>query len=369
MTFTAAYNLVGLKYISGVDAAIEEYGSIYVTAPEGMVLDISLDGKPQGQTPSVISDVAFGVHILSATGDNYHYESEISVNTKKLIEIVADNSLLKGNLLVRITPADAKGYILKLNDMPVEPGLIKDLSIGTYRISAEGNYWHYEDKVNIENEQTAEVNVVLERHGELLVTVPPDADIELYDNDGNHIKVDNPEKISLLPGDYILSVTHEDFIPYEQKLVIVAGETQELAPLLAHTELFLKKEELATLEAKREKIAADSSVCTVGAITSACICGVSACLSLVFEGLISRESSALTNNYTAYVNSTLSSEAEALNSAITLNKSNIESYRIFRTSGVIGAGISAIIGGVFYLLNPDTSDIDQQIANLREGIE
>ena len=112
--FYAAYSLSGMKYLGG--SAVTEKGSVYVMAPEGKELEVFLDGKSYGYSPVLIEDIEFGVHVLEAKSEEYNYSSEISIATKEIKEILADISLLRGNLFLTIVPPSADGYEVKVNE-------------------------------------------------------------------------------------------------------------------------------------------------------------------------------------------------------------------------------------------------------------
>lgn len=49
--FTAAFGLAGLKYVPGSETGIQEFGELYISAPESKAMSVVLDGQEVGITP------------------------------------------------------------------------------------------------------------------------------------------------------------------------------------------------------------------------------------------------------------------------------------------------------------------------------
>ncbi len=365
-SFTAAYNIAGLKYIAGSDLAVKEKGSLYITAPDGMELEVSLDGKSVGQTPLVINEVDFGVHVIKAESNEYVFENQINVNTTDVTEVIADNALLRGNLLVKINNKNAEGYTIFLDDIPLEAGLNKNLPVGLYSLRVRGNCWYYEGQTEIITGRTSAVSLSLIKGADVLLNAPEHSSSRLISDDTGEYQF-TEDLITVPPGEYILEVTHDDYQTYTDSLSLKAGTLQEISPLLIHTDQFLTVEKLEELEAQRTAAIEARRRLNISMISSFSIAAASGIVSGVFEALIASEKTELDSNYTAYNSATLSSEAETLHDAVSANLTAVESYRLYRNIALICSGAGAAGGLTFLFVRPSINKIDEQIASLSEG--
>ncbi len=365
-SFTAAYNLCGLKYIAGTDLSVKEKGSLYITAPEGMELYVYLDGNRIGQTPIVINDVDFGVHVIKAESDEYVFENQINVNTTDVAEVIADNSLLRGNLMVKINNTEAEGYTISLGTIPLKTGLNRDLPVGSYSLKVQGNCWYYEGNAEINTGRTSAVSLSLIKGADVIITTPEQSSSRLISDDAVEYQFIE-DLITVPPGTYILEFTHEDYQPYRESLSLQPGTVHEISPLLIHTEQFLTGEKVEELEAKRAAALEKRRRLNISMISSFSIAAASGIVSGIFEALIASEKTDLDSNYSAYTSATISSEAESLHSAVSANISTVESYRLYRNIALICSGTGAASGLTFLFVRPSINKIDEQIAALSEG--
>jgi len=366
-SFTAAYGISGLKYIAGSDSAVKEKGAVYVSAPEGMVLDVSLDGRPRGSTPLMITEVDFGVHLLSAEAGGYSFSTELSINSADITEICADNTLLCGNLLVQIQPETASGFEINLGDLPIAPGLNRNLSIGTHPLKLRGGFWYYDGEAVIEDGRTTAVSIEVERRALLSLSLPEGAEASLLSPEDAPALPLTAETL-VPPGEWELVVEHGDYETYRQAVTATAGERIDLSPLLTHTRLYADRARLAALQAERDAAAELRDGFMSGAIVSACVTAAGGIAAGVFEALIAGETAALESNYASYRAATLSSEAEAFRTAAEDNQASIDEFRIIRNISLITAGTGILAGSSLLILSPDTAELDAQIARLSEGV-
>ena len=365
-TFTAAYRLAGMKYIAGADSAVREKGSLYITAPQGMELDVFLDGRAIGKTPLVVGDIDFGVHILKASAGDYLFENEINVNSTDITEIAADNSLLRGNLLVRVSNPDAEGYNLQLGGISIEPGLNRDLPVGSFPLIAQGNFWYFQGEAEIRSGQTTSIKIELEKGADIRLNTPDASSAWIISADSEEFYFAGGF-MTVPAGDYELVVMHDDYETYRQKVSAVAGRLHEISPLLTHSQIFLDNEKISQLKAERESVAESAEFFTTGMMASFCAAAVGGIVAGVFEALVESEASALETNYAAYKAASISTDAETLRTAVETNLANTESFRLVRDISLIFAGAGAAAGATFLMLTPSTADLDRQIAELGRG--
>lgn len=366
--FTASYKLVGLKYVEGSEQAISETGSLYISAPEGWILDIYIDGELKGKTPLLVEEIPFGVHLLEGKAEGYHYKKEISINTKDVDEVVADISQLTGNVLLTVVPSSASGLNVTIGEQEGRVGLNKDVQAGEQPVHIEGNGWLYDGTVSIEDAKTTQTTLELAPVGKLAVSFPEGGTAEVSDKSGGLYVLENETPIQLHTGDWNLSVQHPDYEEYNSTVTVKHGEVTVLQPELLHTELYLNKERLVQLQDERENILQRRKKFNIGMFTSFGVAIVSAGLTAVFEGLIAQQNTELLENYTAYEDETISAEAQAIWGDIETNLANIGNYETLSLASLIGAGVGGIAGGVFFFLRPSLSEIDLQIETINMKI-
>jgi hypothetical protein len=368
--FSGTYKMAGLKYIKGSEVTISENGSIYVTAPEGKILNILLDGIEKGQTPILIEDISFGTHLLTAKGENYLFEDEISITSKEVLEINTDVSLLKGNIILKTIPEEASGFSLYLDGEEKNPGLIKDIAVGEHSLKIKGNGWFYDDIIIVEKGITKTIAINLETVGELTVNNQEDTIVQIFDSDGKKIfKSKKVNQVELPTGNYRYVIEHPDYELVEQKIEIKRGQHSEYSPLLIYSELYKNKELLAGYEVELAELNRSKKIANIVGFSSAGLGIVGAVSTGILEYLVYSDTALMNTTYQAYLDTEITAEALALWDEVEGYKTSIDGYRSFRTVSLVSAGIFVVGSVVSFLLKPDTSVIENKINILQGGLK
>ncbi len=363
-TYIATYALVGLKYIPEAEIAVKETGEIYVTAPEGKTLDVYLDGDLLGQTPILLQDISFGIHILEAKQGDYYFNQEISIKSKEVQEVFADVQLLKGNLLLQISPSEAQGYSLLLNGKEYRPGLIKDLSVGKIPVKVEGNGWFYKGNITVEQGKTTKEVISLMEVGNIRIDVPQGSKTELM-SVGKTIQIEFNQTKTVQVGKYNLSITHPDYEEYQTEVEIFQDQMTLISPVLKHNIAF----QISELEIEKERILRKRKGFSIAGWSSAGVSILGAIAMTVFEILIWQKVDQLNETYAQYESETVGVQIDILGGLIDEYKQDIQGFRTARNVSIIGTGVPAIASGIFFMLRPSTIAIDERINSLKETME
>ena len=373
--FVAAYNLAGLKYISGSDSPITEKGSLYVEAPEGMSLEISLDGVYIGSTPQLIENISYGVHLLEASTNNYLYKNEINIDNRDLIEVVADNNTLKGNLYIKIIPASADNYNLFLDQDLYSAGLIKDLSIGRKSLKIVSSNWIYEGSVEVISGETQQLEIELNPAGTLDMDPPFNSIIRVKSKNGTVLNVDN-FPVLLETGKYYLSVENTDYITYNTEIFIEQGKVVALTPDFIHSKEFIEKQKLNNLEKDLNLLFSDRNVIlhkranmTKAAWITASVGLLGLTAAAISEYYLPDNINDLDQLYSSYLDETDPTLAWNLWNQIDDHKSKIDLFRLIRTAGIITACVAGTVDIGLLLFKPSTEAIDYKIGLLKGSVE
>ncbi len=367
-TFEASFRLAGLVYIAGVDRGVTQTGSIYVMAPGNRELDVFLDGINHGVTPVLIEDIEFGSHVLEVKRDSYLFEQEIVISTKDIQEIIADVKQLEGNLLLTILPPSAEGYKLLINSESTLPGLIRGVAAGDCKVVITGNGWEYNGSLKIEPDENNKFSITLSKVGSVKVNVPVGSEIVLS-NDTDEKYINAGKILSLSVGNWLLSISNSDFEDFERQVVIDQGKLTSIDPILNHTELFTLYQKLEDLNVKRKQIVSKKDKFRSWEFATGIAAIVGGGLIGVFEWLIPGKITELDDAYAAYSASTVPAEAASLWSSVETSQTELDLYRIIRTSSIGLAAVTGITTGVLFITQPSTKDVDIQIQEIQGRID
>lgn len=366
--FEASYRLAGLTYIAGVDKGVSQYGSLYVLAPDNTELDVFLDGKSYGTTPVLIEEIGYGSHILEVKREGYLFEQEVVISSKDIQEIVADVQRQEGNLFLTILPPSAAGYRLTVNSVTRSPGLIQGLQAGECLVSVTGNGWEYEGRLPIVQGEINKHSIALKAVGTCKVNAPNGSAIILVNKDDT-VQGIRGQVLSLRTGDWNLSITHPDYEDYADQITVIQGELTELHPLLNHTELYTLHEEQELLEAEKAGILAKRNKIKSWQIATGIATVVGGGLTGLFEYLIPEKISALEDAHTTYMASAVPTDAASLWGSVDSAQSDLDLYRLMRTSSLGLAAVSGVTSGILLATKPSTRDVDERIASVQERID
>jgi len=365
--FSAAYRLVGMRYTAGSQASSTDRGSVYVTAPQGRTLDVSVDGNAMGRTPLLIEDLSFGNHVLEATGDGYQYRKEISVRTTDVQDIVADVSQLRGNLYLAVEPADASGWALTVDGNKAAAGLLRDLAVGDHRVAASGGGWTYQGTATVKQDTTVRLSVRLRPAGTLVVVLPEGASARVISPSGDATEVASKAETTLDVGTYTVEVTHPDYDPYREQVEVKQNARVSLEPRLEHSEAYRVRQALAALESTRKVTASRRTSAIVLGIGGVGAAVVGLGIGLLAEYLVQSTARAAENAYASYTAATDPDVAHQLGDTLSGFRLRVEHWRGVRNASLVGAAAFALTASLSLAVAPTTRQIDAEIQRLRGG--
>ncbi len=366
--FGAAYALAGLKYAGG--SAVDETGSLYITAPEGMELSVSVDGKNYGKTPSLVENLRFGVHILEASQGNYVYSAEISIKSKDITEVLADVKQLRGNLLLSVSPPDASGFGVKIDGIPAGSGLQKDLTAGTHELSIAGGGWYFNAPVKVEAGKTLRFNAELSKAGSLKIFGPEGIKLKIVSADGRISLAPDPHSPVFVPGGvYNYTIEHEDYNTVNGIVTVAADSNTAINPVYEHNEKWVARQRIQELQLKRNKVLSTRKILLPFAWGFTGLGGAGLALGGGMECTVQLGSLYLQDIYEKYSESDDASEVKSLGDEIFYWQETIPVFREIRNYSLIAGGASVLAGGLLFLMTPNIQRIDDELADLTEQLK
>jgi hypothetical protein len=365
--FIVAYALAGLKYIPESQLVIRETGSIYIIAIEGDELEVFLDGVRKGKTPLLVENIMFGTHFLEAKSDKYNYSREISIQNKDIVEITADISQLQGNLLIDYRPAQARGFKLYIDEQELKPGLIRNLTIGKKPVTVSGNGWYFEGEILIEQDKTAQYTIDLRSIGEVMITIP-EGGRAVIEGD-KPVSLTSSKFIQLETGEYSITFSHPDYEKYQTVFYMDRGEKKNIEPNLEFNQIYLDKQLLTELIKERNRVEKVRKFFNIGIITGLTTSTLGLGATFTFEWKIGREKDILFDTYSAYENSTISSEIDLLRESIESSQQTIDGFRSYRSASLMSLGAGAIISTILFFLKPSIKTLDARIEEIESRIK
>ncbi|MBI9104259.1 MAG: PEGA domain-containing protein [Spirochaetales bacterium] len=359
--FTAAFSLAGLKYFPGSEGGIQEVGELYITAPEDKAMKVILDGKEVGITPLLLREVNFGTHLLQVSEGDYLFEQEISVNTKELTAVKADNSLLKGTLLLSVDPPILSEYQLEIDGYEQKLGLIADLPAGKRLITITAPGWSYYGEVTIKSGQTIETTLPLKESGWIKIIAPPLSRVFIEDELGRSISLPEGEEKVVPTGKYNLLVEHDDYNPFTQNIEISKMEHSEYEPAIFHTRSYRLISEIEALEQeislRNEK---RKTFQIIGGIITGLGFGGMGALG-VGESMINTHIKGVDSLIDEYSTATDPDRINELGINIYEEGAALDSLRTFRDISLYSGGACLLLGGLFFLAQPEVNSFEKTL--------
>ncbi|MDC7226089.1 MAG: PEGA domain-containing protein [Spirochaetales bacterium] len=372
-SYQAAYALSNQKYVPGMESGISEFGELYVEAPDKGKHTVYIDGKYKGESPLLIQEVPFGVHLLQVKSDSLEYESEINVSTKKIQKIMADPDLLTGNLILSLNPDfldDVKVYI---DGTETGAGLLEDLKSGARFIYAVGDGWAGYDYIEIVTGKTASAELKLYNEiGTLTVsrdTEDADTLFKLTDSGGGVIPVTLNEAAVLPTGEYTFTITESDYETYRETVFLSNGDKISLTPELSYSRLFLLTQEREILNLELEKLSKRDRSSRGWFWTGTVIGGTGLAGAIISEIAIQLNIKNIEESTPLLEAAVTAEEAAEYGQSISNSINLIDpSLRILRNSSLITGGVGALIAGTALLTRPDLEDSKARLAELDKEI-
>ncbi len=361
--FTATFALAGLKYTGG--EGIAENGGLYVTAPGDMTLEVFIDGKSYGETPVLVEEISFGVHLIEAKAGDYEYKSEISISSKEIKEVIADRSTLTGNLFLVVLPSSAKDIEITVDDRAGKTGLNRNVLIGKRSIHIEGGGWYLDTEADIETGKTTRINAQLLKAGTLAVAGPENTEITLEGPESLPILSAN-QRNTIPAGSWSYEITHPDFETVSGSLSLKQNESIELQPEFVHNESWELRQAIIAMELKLEKAVKTRKTLNIWGTVFSSIGGAFLLTGGTAEGLIQYNINKIETLTEQYASETDPDTLTALNYSINSSIELIDpGLRMTRDISLISGGAGSLIGGVFFLFRPNIEKIENNISDLK----
>lgn len=370
--FKISYALVDQDYKTAEIDTQKEFGQLYIEAPKGMDLMVFINEEMQGKTPLYIDRILFGTYTLTATGENYIFETKVTIDSNQIKTIIADIELQTGNIVLETLPPDAQGFDIKIDGTsefmgkPIKPGLIQGFSAGQKRITVESESWRYQGVIDVVPNQTVKHTLLLEEIGiiELGSALPfiGNEYIDLQRNDGDEIEISpSSSMIKVKTGRYTITVTHPDYEPIIHIFEIGQGERVIIDPVLDYTGEFLKNKRLAELKVERDLILEKRRRRGAVSVSFFITGGLAGAAVGILEWKISDEKVLLQNDYDLYSSSTNPDNLEGLWNNVESHMDNLSSFRLYRNISLGTAALFEIFSAVLFALRPSVKSIDREI--------
>ncbi len=196
------------------------------TPPGAMVI---IDNAPVGQTPTTLTQISPGDHLLIMRKSGYH-EARTTITIRPGERITVDIKLepLEGMLLIHSNPDSAT---VEINDANYgkTPLLITDFSLGKkrMRLSAQG-YLPKTIDISVPDQIPQKIEVVLvpDSARVTIISIPAKAKVTI---DGN-IRGKTPCKIpAMASGRHKINITLKGYQPYDDTFSIRVGDSRKIS--------------------------------------------------------------------------------------------------------------------------------------------
>ena len=224
-----AWLLAGLVGAQAVQAGMAQLR--VSTLPEGAM--VSCDGILYDASPVAIGNLEPGDHLISVEKPGFvpaRRTVSLDAGQKAAVDVKLDP--ITGLILVRSTPDGAE---IKVDgaDRGKTPLLLTDLPVGRYRLTATAAGFVAKDiELTVENRTPQGVTVNLASDSaKLIVNSKPQGATVVVNG---LTKGTTPCDIDRLPaGDNAVSITLADYVPFQQKVKLQAGDVQKIDATLS----------------------------------------------------------------------------------------------------------------------------------------
>jgi hypothetical protein len=374
-SYKVAFAFSNQKYIPGKESGITEFGELYIVGVEDRKLTIFLDGKEKGETPMLLKEVPFGVHLLQVIGDDINFEQEINVTTKQIQKIMADPDLQTGNLILTISPDFIEDVIVQIDGIDTERGLLTDIKSGRRFIHASGEGWAGYGNFNVETGKTGDFTLNMTNEtGTLIINreeaeYGTDTKLILTDSEQQEIPAVLNEEILLPAGKYTFSIEESDYETYRETVSVEDGKAHMISPELTFSKLFLLRQEHEVLSLEVENLKKSQDLANGIFWTGAIIGGLGLTAGLTSEIIIQANIMNIETKTPLFEAASTTAEAEALGQSIDASINAIDPVlRITRNISLIVGGSGALITTAGILMRPDTTAQEAKIKTLEKQI-
>jgi archaellum component FlaF (FlaF/FlaG flagellin family) len=186
--------------------------------------DVSIDGKPSGQTP-FSTDVAAGRHVIEFKRRNLTRTLEVEVTPGKLTTSKLDwTAKPVGRLVVESDPSGAR-VLIDGKVRGTTPVAVPDLSVGPHTVTIESDKGSVRRNVEVTSERETTVSETI-FSGFLKVFAPFEVTIS---EGGRGLRLDDRNAVMLPPGPHELRFENKDLgFDETRKVEIEPGKTASL---------------------------------------------------------------------------------------------------------------------------------------------
>ena len=211
--------------------------------------EVTLDGRKYGNTPITIKDIVTGEHTFSLSLQDYEtVKQTITVNSPpKPVRVTLAHE--RGSVVIKSSPDGATLYVDGKAQKKKTPVSL-DLLTGEYTLKLEKEiYRPISRTIQLHKGQNRAIIIPLEaQEATLSITSTPG---------GSGLRIDGrlrseitPAELSLPPGEYVITLEHEDYEKHEQHVILKDQENRKL-------EVSLKRETQLSVTSEPSGITVD----------------------------------------------------------------------------------------------------------------
>ncbi len=250
-----AFKLAGLTVApSGAEERIaREFGELFInTEPSGA--DIFINGVKKGRSPELFSKVPLGrIRIEARKGDLYA-ERMADVGAG-IGEMTLALERVYGNLFIKSSESDVDVFVDGDRLGPLDDGFFRDLRVGRFTLTLEGEGLYWEDEVEIAAGESSRIEAYPRAFGTIDYSLPEGASAEITGKDFREVVRGSGRLSPVWTGSYAVTVEGENYVTRTMDVTLSKNERYRLAPDLSYTEECVRGRLEARFTGLREKVA------------------------------------------------------------------------------------------------------------------
>lgn len=227
-TFESYIN-IGAAGVDTTYTLVADFGTMIITSQPEVNMFVVLNGEEIGQTPITLEKKPTGRYVISAYNEFYRgAEQYFFLNKAETLSVELEPTSDYGTLTIKSDP-EAEVFI---NDKKIDLNENLILSPQTVTVIAKKNK-HRDalEKLILRKGEFKEVEIYPQLiSGDILVNPTPDSvKVELLGDAGEYFSNIGLSKFSDIPcGEYTLVLTCNQFLPYQQKIILKEGNRERI---------------------------------------------------------------------------------------------------------------------------------------------
>jgi TolB-like protein len=247
------YRLAGLQLEKGGRKPDIRFAELLIaTEPDGA--EVLLNGLSRGTSPLLIDKVPLGPVRIAAKKEGMYGYRELVLERAELLKVKLVLNQRLGRLFIR---ASERNVFVKLDNDErgfLGDGVFSDIPEGEHVVELTGKGLYGMAQFGITPEQTTTIDVLLDAVGTLHYRIPEGA-LTVIGGRGLSKTVTGENVIEHVPvGSYTVETSHPNYLTLKEEIQIVQGKTIELFPELTPTPEYRAELERKALEQKHHEL-------------------------------------------------------------------------------------------------------------------